>query len=268
MYLNHLYVVLDSETYQAIEGDDFLRCRFAPNERRTTVRTDETYSGLYFYGRNTYFEVFDVADAPRHAIGDYALAFGVDEAGGLATLRDRFGGELAPPDLITRLYDGAQIPWFYMATVPRFPFRSGAGMWLMEYHADFLTRWHSRPEARDRGVRRREILARYVEAVGPVDTPALVDVVGVTVAADPTARTNYMTIGAAAGYRVERFASNDHVVLNGPDITIEVVPPAGSGEGVRRIQMRIDGPPWTPPSRRLGRATLASDAGHATITFD
>ena len=69
VFLNHLYTVLDTATYKAIEADPFWRTQFAPSERRTTVRTDETYTGLYFYGVNTYFEIFDIADSPHPHVG-------------------------------------------------------------------------------------------------------------------------------------------------------------------------------------------------------
>jgi hypothetical protein len=52
--LNHFYVVLDSATYKAIEQSPFLRKEFAVNEQRTTTRTDISYTGVYFYGTNTW----------------------------------------------------------------------------------------------------------------------------------------------------------------------------------------------------------------------
>ena len=37
VFLNHFYVVLDSPTYKAVEGDAFLRRHFAVSEKRTTT---------------------------------------------------------------------------------------------------------------------------------------------------------------------------------------------------------------------------------------
>lgn len=42
--LNHFYLVIDRETYAAIEGSDFLKLEFAAFEKRTTVQTDKTYT--------------------------------------------------------------------------------------------------------------------------------------------------------------------------------------------------------------------------------
>ena len=91
VYLNHFYVTVDPATYASIISSDFLRTRFAPFELRTTVRTDSTYTGAYFYGRNTYFEFFD--SGKEHRVpGDSALAFGVELPGGLDTLLSRMAG--------------------------------------------------------------------------------------------------------------------------------------------------------------------------------
>ena len=77
--LNHFYVTVDAATYGHLEASDFLRAEFGVYEKRTTVRKDITYSGIYFYGRNTYFEFF--AEGTRQAGPASGLALGVDEAG-------------------------------------------------------------------------------------------------------------------------------------------------------------------------------------------
>src|SRR5215211_6887011 len=80
VYLNHFFITVDSATYKVIESNNFLRGQFAASEQRTTVRTDKTYTGLYFYGTNTYFEFFDDSTS-GYKLGDSGLAFGVDKPG-------------------------------------------------------------------------------------------------------------------------------------------------------------------------------------------
>src|SRR5687768_1865513 len=108
VFLNHFYVVLDSATYKDIEQSAFLRREFAVTEQRTTVRTDMTYTGFYFYGTNTYFEFFDVSTFSRFGFGGIAL--GVDQEGGLAAvareLPDSFSVDQQP---ITRQYNRKQV---------------------------------------------------------------------------------------------------------------------------------------------------------------
>src|SRR5438045_1439540 len=71
--LNHFYLTLDSATFRELQNSPFLRKEFAPCEERTTVRKDTTYTGLYFYGINTYFEFFDVAQEKSRKPGDSAI---------------------------------------------------------------------------------------------------------------------------------------------------------------------------------------------------
>src|SRR5918998_6248173 len=67
VFLNHFFVVVDSATYKDVERSAFLRQEFAVTERRTTVRNDVSYTALYFYGVNTYFEFFDASAQDRFA---------------------------------------------------------------------------------------------------------------------------------------------------------------------------------------------------------
>src|SRR5437867_5997339 len=87
--LNHFYLTLDSDTYAAIESSEFLQGEFAPFERRTTVRTDKTYTGIYFYGIHTYFEFFDATKSPGSKVGDSGVAFGVEQSDALKLLKTR-----------------------------------------------------------------------------------------------------------------------------------------------------------------------------------
>src|SRR5688500_11025864 len=84
--LNHFFVIVDSVIYIEIVASAFLRQEFAVRERRTTVRTDTSYTALYFLGANTYFEFFDAADRHAAQFSGSGVAFGVDESGGLHAL--------------------------------------------------------------------------------------------------------------------------------------------------------------------------------------
>src|SRR4051812_29256260 len=89
--LNHFYLTVDDETYRAIETSEFLSREFAAFEQRTTVRTDQTYTGTYFYATNTYFEFFNAAQCTDHQLGDSALAFGVEQVEAVKVLEQRLG---------------------------------------------------------------------------------------------------------------------------------------------------------------------------------
>ena len=153
VFLNHFYVVLDSSTYMAIEQDEFLRRHFAVNEKRTTTNADMTYTGLYFYGFNTYFEFFDIGNSPKDSVGDSAIAFGVDQPGAIRVLQETLGPSLEPNlKPVTRLYQGTQVPWFLMATSRNLPYEGRLSCWVMEYDPRFLGHWNPQPQGTNRGI--------------------------------------------------------------------------------------------------------------------
>lgn len=267
--LNHAYVVLDTPTYQAIATDPFMRGAFAPNERRTTVRTDETYTGLYFYGRDTYFELFDVAEAVGRQVGDYALAFGVDEVGTVATLERTLGPELLrPPALITRDCAGRQVPWFWLAALTDFPLRAAQSAWVMEYLPTFLAEWHPRRGRETRGASRRDVLARYRDVLpSHVADAVLGDVVGVTLAATARTRDQLTTFCTAVGYR-QRPLTDGGVELVGPDFFVRLVPVASDNrECLTEMQFRTCRTPPGPNQRQLGRSALTLGDGYGALSF-
>lgn len=264
VFLNHFYVVLDSPTYRAIEEDSFLRKHFAVNEKRTTTNAEMTYTGLYFYGCNTYFEFFDIGNSPKDSVGDSAIAFGVDRPGVIKVLQEKLGPSLEPNSkLVTRLYQGKHIPWFFMATSKSLPYESGLACWVMEYHHEFLGSWNPRPGGTSRGISRKEILHRYSEVLTPVGEQHLEDVVGLTVAANAADKKSLIDLCLQLGYRIERKENEGVVALQGPDFTLRVASASDSVCGIREINMRIRNLPEHQKEHRLGRSTLKSAGSSA-----
>src|SRR5215831_5077506 len=217
VFLNHFYVVLDSPTYKAIEQDGFLRKRFAVNEKRTTTNAEMTYTGLYFYGLNTYFEFFEIGNSPKDCVGDSAIAFGVDQPGAIRVLQEKLGPSFEPNlKSVTRLYQGNQIPWFFLATPRSLPYGGRLSCWVMEYQPEFLANWNLRPGRTNRGISRKEILQRYCEVLKPVDEPRLEDVVGLTVAVDASDKNSLIDFCLQLSYQIERKQNEDVVALHGP----------------------------------------------------
>jgi hypothetical protein len=268
VFLNHFYVVLDSPTYRAIEADEFLRKHFAVNEKRTTTNAEMTYTGLYFYGINTYFEFFDIGNSPQDCVGDSAIAFGVDQPGAIKSLREKLGSSLEPNlKSVTRLYQGKQIPWFLMATSKNLPYKSGLSCWVMEYHPEFLGNWNAQPKGTNRGIARKEILERYSEVLPPIDEPYLQDVVGLTLAADADAANNLIDFCLQLGYQIERKQNEDVVALNGPDFVLLLIPSTKNVRGIREIKMRTRNLPEREKKPQLGQSSLKFAGSSAIWSF-
>jgi Family of unknown function (DUF5829) len=266
VFLNHFYVVLDSPTYNAIEEDSFLRKHFAVNEKRTTTNAEMSYTGLYFYGINTYFEFFDIGNSPKDQVGDSAIAFGVDQPGAIRILREKLGSSLGPNlKSVTRLYQGRQIPWFFMATSTSLPYESGLSCWVMEYHPEFLANWNPQPKGTNLGITRKEILGRYSENLPPVDKPYLEDVVGLTVAVDAPDQNRLIEFCLQLGYQVEK--KEGVVALNRPDFVLLLIPATQNARGIREIKMRMRNLPQREKEHQLGQSTLQFAGSSAIWSF-
>jgi hypothetical protein len=268
VFLNHFYVVLDSPTYNAIEEDEFLRKHFAVNEKRTTTNAEMSYTGLYFYGINTYFEFFDIGNSPKGQVGDSAIAFGVDQPGAIKILRENLGSSLEPNGKsVTRLYQGTQVPWFLMATSTSFPYESGLSCWVMEYHPEFLANWNPQANRANRGITRKEILRRYSEVLPPVDEPYLEEVDGLTVAVDAPEKNSLIDFCLQLGYQIESRETEDVVALNGPDFALRLIPATKNVRGIRKIRMRTRNLPRHEKEFQLGRSVLKFAGSSAMWTF-
>ena len=266
VFLNHFYVVLDSLTSNAIERDRFLRKHFAANEKRTTTNADMTYTGLYFYGVNTYFELFDIVNSPGHRVGDSGIAFGVDQPGAIKILHEKQGPSFEPSlKSVTRLHRGKPIPWFFMATSRSLPYESELSSWVMEYNPEFLANWNPQPSGTNRGVSREDILKRYSEVLKPVDRPCFEDIIGLTVAADEPIANSLVHFCLQLGYQVDRKEAAG-VALHGPDFVLRVIP-SESVHGIREVQMRTRG--WLQPEQehQLGRSALRFVGASAIWSF-
>ncbi len=260
--LNHFFLVLDSDTYAAIEASQFLQTEFAVFERRTTVRADLTYTGVYFYGINTYFEFFDAAKEKGRRIGDSGVAFGVDNAGNVQHLQAVLGSD--PPALITRQLGDRQVPWFHMLTPKDFPFQSGISTWIMEYHPRFLAEWH--PEAGGgEGVTRRQILSRYAATLqSSAKPPLLQDVVGLTIAVDESTSSRLAGLCQAFGYSSRKEGST--MELGGPDVVLRLIPATASVRGIQQVDFRVSRMPEKQSEFKLGpKAVLKFQGGDRAV---
>jgi hypothetical protein len=262
--LNHLYIVVDTETYEAIGSDSFLKEQFAPYETRMTTRADRTYIGEYFYGTNTYFEFFDAGNPGNGPRGKSGIAFGVDRAGDLTSLEKQlhkqFNVDKGP---ITRGLDGEQVPWFTMLSVVE-PMQLSA--WLMEYDAEFLQQWKPQAGGARDGIRRRDILSRYVASLGLAERPYLIrDITGIVAAVDPQTRRSLVRFCGALGHEIA--SAGDRTIIRGPDFTLTLIDETDALHGIRQIEFQINRS--RAATRRIGSSTLQIRSnGTAVWSFD
>ena len=262
--LNHFYVVVDAPTYEAARGSGFLTREFAPFEARTTVRNDTSYTGIYWYGRRTYFELFEPgAQGPAGASG---LALGVEQAGDSAAVRQRWQDALSASGggPVTRQAANEQVPWFEMSYAKDLP---GLRVFLMEYHHDFLARWYGEL-TKARSITRADVLDRYVAKIGQSErreTALLKDVVRLTIAlASPEREALVKQLRAVAWTATDEGST---VVCRGPDgEVVRLAAPDGGRTGILSVGFSLQHDA-APAAHRFGGMALRLDGASATLVF-
>ncbi len=271
VFLNHVYRVLDAATFGAADHSEFLRSELAQFERRTTKSGDDSWTGLYFYGQNTYFELLEADPARLLSAGQAGIALGVEEPGASAAVRTALGGLGAGPAVSTprpRESGGRMVPWFLMTGFE--PEDSELVTFVMEYDAAFLAQWNPEILPGLSGISRRAVLERYrakaARAV-PARDPLLRDVTGVTLALSPELARRLGVELAALGYRRDEEGPRTDWV--GPDARITVVPSTAKSQGLAAIEMSLLRRPAERRTISLGpRARLEiRPEGTATLTF-
>lgn len=260
--LNHFFRVVDSETYAAIADSAFLRDRFAVSEQRTTVRADETYTGLYFYAANTYFEIFDVASRRGSRVGDSSIAFGSDASGAVA--HHAAALDWVEPQVISREFAGEQVPWFHIGNPVVLEASCGTSIWMMEYVAGFLARWHPEFGVTD-AIDRASVLARYAAVLGQSSGDRVVgDVTAIELAVGDERYAELVRFAAGFGWRVR--ARADVAELVGPGIALRVARAVGSARGIGAVDFALRDPD-ADERLVLGASTLEMTRGRARWEF-
>ncbi len=267
---NHFFVVTDAATYREAQASRFLTQEFAPFEKRTTTRNDQTYTGIYFYGRHTYFELFE--PGTQGEPGRCGLALGVETPGASAAVRtlwaDALGGAEGGP--VTRRTETAEVPWFEMTYArggrPVATMAAILSVWSMEYHRDFLARWY--PDLTPaRSITRAEVLDRYVAKIGRTarrDAFLMKDVTALTLALPAEEREGLLRQLRAVGYAVRE--EEGTTVCEGPDVRLHIVAPGGAARGVLDVAFSLQSR-VARTEHRLGSALLTLEGDRAQLRF-
>jgi len=257
--LNHLYVVLDSETMAAIVASPLITDELGSfATRTTTANAGERWTGHYLRGKNTYIELFGPGGFRDARPGMVGIGFGVEDSGGVAALSAAFSARGIAFDTSTRvrLVDGREIPWFFVGALA-LPdsVTPTLNTWVMEYHLA----WAAHQAATDSVspsviTRRRFFKPAY-------DTHRLLgDVVGATVAIPPSELSTIADELEVFGYVVAR--RRDRVLAHGTQFDLTVVSAAPARGGLRDLRLALNRVKDGQREYRLGpRSVLHFDTG-------
>ena len=131
--LNHLYVVVDLPTYQAIRDSDLVRSLACTYEQKNQAEGQLDWEGFYIRGKNTYIEFFyPQARYPKSTISGIAL--GTDTLGQLEDIFQLFKSKYQ--NAMRGNFSRNGRSWFDYVTVGDSFFQEKHSFWIMEYSKD------------------------------------------------------------------------------------------------------------------------------------
>jgi hypothetical protein len=248
VYLNHLYVVPSPDTYKAVAENGFLQKNFGAFEPRTTTRADKTYTGLYFYGEHTYFELLEPPKDGKAPETFSGVAFGaetLEQVQSLAARVHESGSEKAAITPITRQAEGKSVNWFLQLAIgPQFE-KSKFATWMMEYDPEFLSNWYPQLPPAQPSIHRSDILERYAAKVNRTrerQEGLFQDVARIRLLLESSEATQFEGICKLYGFQVAHHSRETS--CKGPDIRLmirtfdEAHPPERSGVTAIQFSLR------------------------------
>lgn len=268
VFFNHLFFAPDAETYAALLAAPILRKGFAAHEERTTKRPDMTYSGLYFYGQNTYFEFLKPSGATPNEVGSTGLALGLERDGATAGVKARLTEAGIPcfDGPTSRQLGEASIPWFHAMGLQQAHVDSSMQLFALEYDERFLGEWHKDLAPKHDGIARRQVLTRYAAAIQQSAVHGvglLQDITEVHLDLDEREGKSFGTACRAFGY--VRAATENGIEWQGPRVRY-VVSTCEAPGGLTGFKSELRRTVAT-QSLTLGKATLHLEGQTATFTL-
>lgn len=134
--LNHIYTVVDKETYENIKQSDLINSLAFAYEQKNFADNQIPWEGFYIRGKNTYLEFFYPQERyPR--IGISGIGMGIDTKGGLDAVLQELRKD--HPNAKKGYFSRHGKPWFaYVAVNDSFFFEQHS-YWIMEYASEHFS---------------------------------------------------------------------------------------------------------------------------------
>jgi len=249
---NHVFVVVDSATYAAVEACAYLKSealgRFAAVESESTLVG--RYRPIRIFGESTLIELFAerLGGGTEFERVSAGVVLSFDHGGEREAARQRLVdcGVAYRTELIWRRTtdEGPFEPWYH-STRPDLGAASPLALFISEAIPEYLER---------RGVAvgpdlAQDRAAQLTASLGRPHGPqhALKDIDGLTLRLHPQRALRLARILDPLGY--QSAATGGVVTLSGPDIRIDVVADAAAPEGLLEARMRLARPDADPGRR-------------------
>ena len=234
VYLNHLFLVPDEQTYQDISQSGFLMNEFSGFAERTTVSSNESWAGTYLYGETTYMEFLKAEEPSGPAEGNCGIGFGVDRPDELKAVQERLQEQIAAPvtrSLTTNKRGTGDIPWFHSIGVDYPDLDWSFHTWVMEYHADYLKRRYPDLSHSEVDITRKKYNSHQFNKERYFGK-----VIGISLALPAGQADRFAEQLVAFGYDVRKVGKQE--IFSGPEIEITVIRDAATS-GVTELTLSL-----------------------------
>jgi hypothetical protein len=140
VYLNHIFFVVDSNSYAHIFDSGIFQ-KFGLTRERKTTTTDDSWFGKYLYGRDSYFEVFYPSGSIGSSVGNFGFGFMTTRSGDIDHLEAQWKANYKDSierDTDTIVNNGVKLPWFYSLSLFTVDSSKSGSTWVMENTKDEL----------------------------------------------------------------------------------------------------------------------------------
>ncbi len=236
VFLNHVYVVVDSVTYSDIANSRFIINEFADFIQTTSSTDDnETWTGTYLSGEKTYLEILNAAQRDNSNASFCGLGFCTEQEGDIDNLKLLMQDKIdCKVDVVLRKRKAADtvFPWFKQIVCDKYRQNYVMDSWIIEYDKDYLK--NMMPDASDdyHGITRKHYNKRYFD-----DSRYLKDVIGVTLALDKKNYDALIDKLKIFGYSVVQ--DGVKALCKGEGIEYEIVPAALGQIGIQKVKFSL-----------------------------
>jgi len=266
--LNHFWAALDDETASAIVASEYLKTFAHLVVNTVTASGDRQWTGRYLRGRQTYVELFSVADlvssgAPAR-IGATGIGISGDTPGVLDALDHRLRAAGIPTrvTMSRRRFGTREVDWYRELDLvsPRVEQDINSSVWAMEYVPSFF----DDPDAgKEPAEGPGDVISRERYLDDGYADHMMRDVRRVELAVSGEDVTAIEAMLRASGFRISRNAATLKAHGSDLDFSISVVPP--NDIGLRQIEFVLNAPVRSRHVETIGHSTLTVGAGSRAV---
>lgn len=245
--LNHVYLVVDQETYQAIKSSDFIRSLALTYEQKNSAAHQMGWAGFYVRGKTTYVEFFYPQERYPFT-GIAGIGMGVDSKGGLDHLLEKLHKRL--PQLKKGGFSRNGKPWFEYLAVNDSYFDEKNSFWVMEYASEYFSE------------NREDISRAHYNAEKYDPNKPFLDIEGFSVALKPQALATLSSYLKGFGLDVRQ---NSYVTSE--DVQIHLLEEDELRKGICQIDFSLKETFVSKHSCRLGNSLLTIEGNKGSWVF-